>query len=314
MRWILAGLGVAALVGYLLTGLAQIRPDERAVVKRFGRIVAYPGPGLWVGLPWGIDRIERVPIRTVRQVKVGYVPEASTEPNAPIVGQYLTGDSNLVNVELTVNYDVRDEDTQLERFVTEQARVETLIVRATETALAQWIATHSVDDVLLTGNARLPGALVPRVQRLLDPYRTGVRIAQVSVSYLAPPDDVRPDFDRVNQAQARIRTLQEQARTEAARRLATAETVRRAQEADTAAYRYRKLELAKTDAALFLERLASYQTIRKTNPNILQILWWEEIGQTLLGMQRRGRISPLDQFIGPDGLDLSTFESPPRLK
>jgi membrane protease subunit HflK len=182
VKRLLAGLAVAALIGYLLTGLAQIRPDERAVVKRFGRIIAYPGPGLWVGLPWGIDRIERVPVRTVRQVKVGYIPEAETPPNSPIVGQYLTGDSNLVNVELTVNYDVRDEDTELERFVTEQTRVESLIVRATETVLAQWIAAHSVDDVLLTGNARLPGAILPRVQRLLQPYphrrahRSGQRV------------------------------------------------------------------------------------------------------------------------------------------
>ena len=58
-----------AIAAYLLTGLAQVRPEERAVVRRFGQVVARPGPGLWVGLPWGIDRVDRVPVRTVRQLR-----------------------------------------------------------------------------------------------------------------------------------------------------------------------------------------------------------------------------------------------------
>ena len=46
-----------------------------AVVRRFGQVVARPGPGLWVGLPWGIDRVDRVPVRTARQLTVGYDPD-----------------------------------------------------------------------------------------------------------------------------------------------------------------------------------------------------------------------------------------------
>src|SRR3954447_8619948 len=54
-----------ALAAYLLTGVAQVRPEERAVVRRFGRVVARPGPGLWVGFPAGIDRLHRVPTGTL---------------------------------------------------------------------------------------------------------------------------------------------------------------------------------------------------------------------------------------------------------
>ena len=56
-RWLLL---LVPLAAYLLTGVAEIRPEERAVVRRFGRVVALPGPGLWVGLPYGIDRVDRV--------------------------------------------------------------------------------------------------------------------------------------------------------------------------------------------------------------------------------------------------------------
>ena len=53
---------VLLLVGYLLTGVTQVRPGERAVVRRFGRVLEQkPEPGLWIGLPWGMDRVDRVP-------------------------------------------------------------------------------------------------------------------------------------------------------------------------------------------------------------------------------------------------------------
>ena len=47
-------LALLLLGAYLLTGVYQIRPEERAVVRRLGRVVAKPGPGLWVGLPWAL--------------------------------------------------------------------------------------------------------------------------------------------------------------------------------------------------------------------------------------------------------------------
>src|SRR5215218_9651554 len=89
------------LVAYLATGVYQVGPDERAVVRRFGKVVARPGPGLGFGLPWGVDRVDRVPVRTVRQIRAGYEPDAAGE-SATRPGQLLTGDQNLVNVQLVL--------------------------------------------------------------------------------------------------------------------------------------------------------------------------------------------------------------------
>src|SRR3954470_12945613 len=100
---------VVLVAAYLLTGVSSVRPGERAVVRRFGAVVATPGPGLWVGLPWGIDRIDRVPGDLVRPVSVGYEPEA--ERDAPLPpGQLLTGDQNVVNIRVVVDYAVRADD------------------------------------------------------------------------------------------------------------------------------------------------------------------------------------------------------------
>src|SRR4029077_16934917 len=112
MRYFLAACGLL-LLGYLLTGVSQIRPGERAVVRRFGKVVDVPRPGLYVGLPWGMDRVDRVPADLLRRVQVGYprdwVDGGQTQPP----GQLLTGDHNLVNLQVEIDYAVdqgSDED------------------------------------------------------------------------------------------------------------------------------------------------------------------------------------------------------------
>ncbi|HMF18683.1 MAG TPA: hypothetical protein VKE98_15860, partial [Gemmataceae bacterium] len=59
-RWlILSAIVVVLLVVTVASAVTEIKPGERGVVRRFGRIVATPGPGLYIGLPWGIDRVDR---------------------------------------------------------------------------------------------------------------------------------------------------------------------------------------------------------------------------------------------------------------
>src|SRR3954452_17960271 len=93
---IVLAVGVAL---YALTGVVQVRPGERAVVRRFGRVLAEQHEaGLWVGRPWGMDRVDRVEVDRVRQVVVGYTEDESGLPP----GQLLTGDHNLVNVRVVL--------------------------------------------------------------------------------------------------------------------------------------------------------------------------------------------------------------------
>src|SRR5437870_12380246 len=132
-------LGIIVIIGaYLLTGLAQVRPEERAVVRRFGQVVARPGPGLWVGLPWGIDRIDRVPVRTIRQIKAGFAPDTASDASGTPAGQFLTGDQNLVNVQLVLDYAIGETDSDLDDFVMHRDQVDVALARASEAAAAEW--------------------------------------------------------------------------------------------------------------------------------------------------------------------------------
>jgi membrane protease subunit HflK len=302
-----------ALVAYLLTGLTQVRPEERGVVRRFGQVVAHPGPGLWIGLPWGIDRVDRVPVRTVRQLTVGYNPEAWAESISTPVGQFLTGDQNLVNVQLVLDFAIGETDQELDDYVLHQNQVELTLNRMVEAALAEWVAARPVDQVLLTGNAALPPWVMDRLNDRLPAFRLGVRVQRVSISYLAPPEEVRAAFEAVTQAQTAVRTREFQARQEAAQRERQAEAIRYKLTQEASEYRDSQLRQAQADATEFAAQLAAFREVAQSNPEALAVLWWDEMRKALQGMKSRGgRIEPLDAFLGTAGLDITQLLAPPK--
>lgn len=294
------------LLAYLLTGVAQVGYDERGVVRRFGRVVARPGPGLWVGLPWGLDRLDRVQVRTVRQLAVGYVPEEANDAAGIPAGQLLTGDQNLVNLKLVVEYAVDDREGELERFVANEGQVPRVLAGEAEAAAAEWVGTRPVDDVL-SGRAAVARWVSDRLPGRLAPHRLGVVVQRVSVEYLAAPDEVLDAFQQVNQAQTAIRTRRNNAEQEAGRARSEAAAAATRLLGEAAAYRDERRKLAAADAAAFRQRLEQYDRLKATNPDVLTALWREEVGQILAGMKGRGRVEVLDDVLGPNGIELNQF-------
>src|SRR5262245_10215996 len=199
-RWLLAVVVIAVVGSALLTAVTQVQPGEIAVVRRLGRVLdERPGPGLYVGLPWGIDRVDRVAVDLVRRVHVGFDPRAAEDLAQR--GQYFTGNTNLVNVQVVVEYTV-NVDEVVDYLVHEEAgRVDPLVERVAESALAEWVAAQSDDDVLLQGKAELPRWLNRELPERLRPYRLGIRVQRAGVTYAYPPQEVKSAFDDVNSAQ-----------------------------------------------------------------------------------------------------------------
>ena len=294
---------------YLLTGVAQIRPEERGVVRRFGEVVARPGPGLWLGFPWGIDQLDRVRVRTVRQLDVGYSPQTGDDSTA---GQLLTGDQNLVNVKLVVEYAVSERDGELDDFVRNRDVADAILARETEALAAEWVAGRPVDEVLLAGRASLPRWLGDHLPARLAPHALGVVVQRVTVDHLAAPPEVRDAFEAVNQAQTAIRTRENQASQEASQRLREAEATKFRAEQQAEAYRREKVSFATAEAEAFTKRLEQYRKLRQTNPDVHAAIWWDETGRLLLGLKGRGRVELLDAHLGPNGLDITQFLPPKK--
>jgi len=300
------------LIGYLLTGVKQVLPGERAVVRRFGRVVDLPGPGLWIGLPAGMDRADRVSIDLVRRVRVGYEPAAEENDLTTPPGQLLTGDHNLVNIQVMLDYAVGTGDDEIVDYVVQGDRVEGMIARAAEAALAEWVAGRTVDEVLIRGKTELPAILLQKTQALTEPYRLGVSIQAASVAYLLPPSEVKDAFDEVNRAQTAVRTREHVARQEASRLLSQAQEEKDTSEKMTSAYVKEQLVMARAEADAFLQRLKQYQQLRRDNPHILAAIWWDEIGKLFTQMKNNGRIDLLDNHLAGDGLDITVAPAMPK--
>ncbi len=303
---------VLALGIYLLTGVYQVAPEERAVVRRFGAVVSRPGPGLGVGLPWGIDRVDRVPVRTVRQLRVGYDAEAVNDTTTP-VGQLLTGDQNLVNVQIILDYAIGEADQDLDDYVIHRELVDATLSRAAEAAAGEWVAGRAVDQVLLTGTGTLPAWVLDRLGERLPELRLGIRVQRVSVALIAPPDEVRSAFEAVTQAQTAIRTKEFQAQQERDQRRRQSEAFKYRLEQEASEYRDTQRRQAEADATEFLAQLQAYREVRATNPDALAFLWWDEMRRTMVLMKARGgKVRPLDHHLQNGELNITEFVPLPK--
>lgn len=288
---------------YALTGFAQVGPDERAVVRRFGEVVARPGPGLWFGFPYGIDRVDRVPVRAIRQLSIGYNPDEGIDGPNSSNGQFLTGDQNLVNLKLVVEYAIDDRDGELENYVANKDRVDAVLARETETLASEFVAGHTVDRVL-GGRAALAQWIATRLPGRLNGQRLGINVQRVSVDTLTAPEEVRDAFEAVNQAQTGIRTRKNQAEQEAERLRNDAASLRYRLQNEALAYQAETATAAKAEATAFEARRIQAQRLRASNPDFLALMWREEIGAILADLKTRGRIELLDDVLGPGGLEL----------
>jgi membrane protease subunit HflK len=312
-RYLLPLAFLVLLVGYLSTGFTVVRPGERAVVRRFGRVLdTKPAPGLWVGLPWGIERVDRVAVNKVRHVEVGYRPSEDGDAGS-VVGQLVTGDHNLVNVRILIDYTVAPEEEEIVRYVLYGGdRVDGLITRVADAVLVEWAAGRRIDDLLLRGQAELPARLVEQTQDRVAAYHVGVRIQRASVAWLQPPDEVKPAFDEVTSAQASISTKERVASKEAAENLARAEAERYRLEQDARAYAEEQKLKARAEADAFLKRLEKYEKAGPNRGDYLVRLWWDEMGRLFTRMKQNGQLDLLDNHLAPDGLDITHTPSLPR--
>lgn len=301
-RGLLIAAGALFVLWTAATALTFVQPGELAVVRRFGRIL--PGtapPGLHVGWPWGIDRVDRVPVGNVRRVIVGSLDESDEAPS----GQLLTGDHNLVNVQAEIDYVVVADE--VDRFVLQADRADVLVARAAESVLAEWIAGRTVDEALLRGKAILPAVLVAQINRRLEPYHLGVRVEQASLTKLNPPAEVRQAFEDVARAHTRIDTQIQQAEQSSAQKRSAAEAERyRLQQLASAYARETTLQGA-AEARTFLERLQQYREISKTQPDYLNVLWQDEVTRLFAKLKDAGRLDLLDHHLGADGINITQF-------
>ncbi|MDA0822992.1 MAG: FtsH protease activity modulator HflK [Proteobacteria bacterium] len=237
--WIGLAIGLAVLL--FLATFWRIEPAERGVVMRFGKYVRTLQPGPSFQLPRPIDEVITVNVEQIRPFTV----------NATM----LTGDENIVDVEMAIQYRIKD----VKNYLFKIADPDTTVQRVTESAIRDIIGQSTLDFVITEGRAEIGVGAIKLIQEILDNYESGIEVTSVNMQPAKPPEQVKASFDdaikaredeqrRINEAEAYRNEIDEKAQGEAARILLQAQ-----------AYEEQVVAEAQGEARRFEQLLVEYE-------------------------------------------------------
>ena len=197
-------IGLLLVLGlYIASGLYRVLPDEQGVVLRFGKFVNITQPGLHYHFPTPFERALTPKVTKVNRVDVGFRPASDTGRssgvgNVPEESLMLTGDENIVDINYSVFWVIKDAGKFLFNI---QSPVET--VKATsETAMREVIAKNNIQTILTEGRASIEIEVQEITQKILDEYGSGIQVTQVQTQQADPPAQVIDAFRDVQAARA----------------------------------------------------------------------------------------------------------------
>ena len=182
---VLAILLVAAL-GWLSTGFYTVQPGELSVLRLFGKYNSEEGPGLHWFPPSPIGTRAIVFVDEVKRLELGL---RGGQP-IPVESIMITGDENIVDVQLLVQFNVKDAQDFLFKVVDPAGGT---IKDVAETALRQAVGASTIDDVIINREG-IQADTKLKLQELLDAYQTGIRVTEVKLQAVNPPAPVQPAF------------------------------------------------------------------------------------------------------------------------
>jgi len=249
----------------VIIGLAQtvysVGPDEVGVVQRFGKYVANTAPGLHMKLPFGIDRVTRVKITAIETEEFGIRTLKAGVRTTYSARSYLqeslmlTGDLNILDVQWIVQY--RRADPVKYLFATRDPGKNVRDV--SEVVMRRLAGNYSVDEVLKESRDEIGARAQVEMQKILDKYETGIKVITVKLQNVNPPDEVKPAFNEVNEAEQEKERFINQA-WEAYNKVvprARGEAEKTIREAE--GYALEKVNMAKGDTERFLAVLEEYK-------------------------------------------------------
>ena len=239
-RPIIFGL-IILIVVWALSGLYRVLPDEQGVVLRFGKFVNTTQPGLNYHFPYPIESVLTPKVTKVNRMDIGFRSARDTGftqgggvADVPEESLMLTGDENIVNIDFSVFWVIKDAGNFLFKIQDPEGTVKA----AAETAMREVIARSNIQPILTEGRSKIEIDTQEIIQNILDEYNSGIEITQVQTQKADPPDQVidafrdvqaaRADMERSkNEAEAYSNDVIPRARGEAAKILQAAEAYKK---------------------------------------------------------------------------------------
>jgi membrane protease subunit HflK len=265
---------------WLASGLYRVLPDEQGVVLRFGKFVKTTQPGLNYHVPFPVENVLTPKVTKVNRIDIGFRSERDSGfstgggvADVPQESLMLTGDENIVNIDFSVFWVIKDAGNFLFKIQDPEGTVKA----AAETAMREVIAKSDIQPILTEGRSKIEIDTQEIIQMILDEYNSGIQITQVQTQKADPPDQVidafrdvqaaRADMERSkNEAEAYANDVIPRARGEAAKILQAAE-----------AYNIEVVAKAEGEASRFLSIYNEYAKAKKVTQERMYLETMEEV-------------------------------------
>ncbi|TCS60976.1 FtsH protease activity modulator HflK [Varunaivibrio sulfuroxidans] len=274
---VLAVLAIFAL--WMGSGVYRVEAGHEAVVLLFGKYTKTSDPGLHWFFPTPIGTVLKVDVQSIRRVDVGYrstgdVSRVSgTGRDIPAESLMLTGDQNIIDLNFTVQWSVKDPQA----YVFNIRNPDKTVKAATESAMREVIGQTDLESALTGGRGQIEAKAHALIQKILDSYGAGISIARVQLLKVDPPSAVIDAFNEVqrarqdkvrkqNEAQAYMNKVVPTARGEAQQVIKAAE-----------AYRQRVVKEAEGEAKRFTSVYDAYKKAKDVTVRRLYIEGMEAV-------------------------------------
>jgi modulator of FtsH protease HflK len=269
---------ILLIVLWAFSGLYRVLPDEQGVVLRFGKFTSTTQPGLNYHIPYPIETVLTPKVTKVNRIDIGF-RSASDSGRTSGVGDVseeslmLTGDENIVNIDFSVFWVIKDAGKFLFKI---QSPVET-VKAAAETAMREVIAKSRLQSILTEGRSSIEIETQEIIQSILDEYESGIQVTQVQTQKADPPDQVidafrdvqaaRADMERSkNEAEGYANDVIPRARGDAAKILQEAE-----------AYKQQVVAAAEGEASRFIAIYNEYAKAKKVTQERMYLETMEKV-------------------------------------
>lgn len=295
--------GLLIIIGLILffSGFYVVETEEVGVITRFGKYVRTTEPGLHMKIPL-METVDKVPVERQQKQEFGFRTTSAGVQSEYAKSGYedeslmLTGDLNLADVEWVVQY--RVEDPYL--FLFKVRNPETTLRDVSEAAMRQVVGDRTVNEVITVGRAEVASKVQDLIQELCREYSLGLRIDQVVLQDVNPPDPVKAAFNAVNEAQQEKETLINKAKSEYNKVIPRAkgeaeETIQKAEGYATA-----RVNRAQGEAARFSDLYAEYVKAPDVTRKRLYLETMSEVlpqlGNKIITDQEGNNVLPLLQM------------------
>ncbi len=244
---------------WLISGFYQVQPSEQGVVLRLGKYIETTDAGLHYHLPYPFEEVFVVDITNERSINLGIneIEDARhSSVNQFTESHMLTGDENIVDINLTVVWNIKD----AKDFLFKTRNPESTVKVAAQSVLREIIGQSKMEDVITGDRNKIEDDTKKELQELLNDFQTGVNIVRVKLQKADPPKQVVEAFNEVQRAKTDAARFVNEAEAYANEVVpkAQGEAIKRTQEAE--AYKQAVIHNAEGEAQRFSKIYEAYKS------------------------------------------------------